>query len=138
MFKPTVAKTPDEYIRMIDEPRRSEVKELYDRICVIVPQFKPYIQSGMIGFGTYHYVYESGREGDWMRIGLASQKNYISLYICSMAKGKYIAEIYKPRLPRASIGKSCIRVKHTSDIDNEVLRDMLQDAVKAGGMGEKK
>lgn len=139
MFKPTAAKTPEEYIRMIDEPRRSEVKELYDFIRATVPKCAPYIESGMIGFGKYHYVYPSGREGDWMLIGLASQKNYISLYVCAVVDGgQYVAEKYKAKLSKASIGKSCIHVKHASDIDKKVLADILRDAVKAGGMGEKR
>ncbi len=137
MFKPTAAKTPEEYLELISEPRRSEVKELYVFIRATVPKLAPFIESGMIGFGKYHYVYPSGREGDWMLIGLASQKNYISLYVCAVADGgQYLAEKYKSKLSKASIGKSCIRIKHASDIDKKVLKDILHNAVKAGGMGQ--
>lgn len=135
MFKPITAKTPEEYIQGLEEPRRREIKALYDVIRKTVPKLTPYIEAGMLGFGKYHYKYPSGREGDWALIGLASQKNYISLYICATVDGKYLAEKYKARIPKASIGKSCIRIKHAVDIDLSVLKAILRDAQKAGGMG---
>ena len=137
MFKPIDAKTPEDYIAKIDEPRRSEIKELYDFIRKTVPKQTPYIEVGMLGFGKYHYKYASGREGDWALIGLASQKQYISLYICATVDGQYLAEKYKSRIPKASIGKSCIRIKHATDIDKDVLAEMLKEAVTAGVLGER-
>lgn len=136
MFKPLSAKTPEAYIEQIDEPRRSEVRELYDFIRKAVPALKPYIEVGMLGFGKYHYKYASGKEGDWALVGLASQKQHISLYVCATVNGQYLAEKYKDKLPKASIGKSCIRIKRASDIDKAVLGAILRDAVKAGGLGE--
>lgn len=136
MFKPTVAKTPEEYIAMIPEPRRQEIETLHALIQKTVPRLKPRILSGMIGYGTYHYRYASGREGDWSLIALASQKNYISVYVCAMEKDSYLAETYKDKLPKASIGKSCIRFKKLSDIDLSVLMEIIKKAEKLGGMGQ--
>jgi len=138
MFKPTLAKTPEEYLLAIDEPRRSEMRELYEFILKTAPDLKPHIMSGMIGYGTYHYKYASGKEGDWSLIALASQKNYISVYICSTENGNYIAEGYKEMLPKASIGKSCIRFKRLSDIDLEILAEIIKKAEKVGGAGQVK
>ncbi len=135
MFKPTSAKTPEEYIAMINEPRRSEIQKLHEFISKTVPQFKPYIQVGMIGYGNYHYKYASGKEGDWALIALASQKNYISVYVCSVIDGKYVAEMYKDKLPKANIGKSCIRFKKVEDIDLAVIAEIIKKAVVAGGVG---
>lgn len=128
MIKPTDAKTPEEYISQIDEPRRSQIRDLYELIHTLAPSLKPYIQSGMIGFGKYHYQYASGREGDWFMIGLASQKNYISVYVCATINNKYLAEDYKDKLPKASIGKSCIRFKNIADIDLEILSELIVKA----------
>lgn len=136
MFKPVKAKTPKEYIEAIDEPRRSDIQLLYDFIRKTAPTLTPYIEAGMIGFGKYHYKYPSGREGDWALIGLASQKQYISLYVCATVNGQYVAEKYKDKLPKANIGKSCIRVKRAADIDRAVLSAILREAAKAGGLGE--
>lgn len=130
MFKPTKAQTPEEYIEMIDEPRRSEIRALYDFIQKIIPDQKPQITAGMIGFGKYHYKSKSGREGDWSIICLASQKNYISVYACAADGKKYVAEKYKKELPKASIGRSCIRFKKVSDIDLKILEKIIKESVK--------
>jgi hypothetical protein len=136
MFKPTSAQSPDEYIAMIDEPRRQDIQTLHNLIQKTVPKLKPRILYGMIGYGTYHYRYASGREGDWSLIALASQKNYISVYVCCEQNGTYLAEEYKDKLPKASIGKSCIRFKALKDIDLSVLTEIIKKAEKIGGMGK--
>lgn len=131
MFKPTAAKTPEEYIDLISEPRKSEVKKLHDFIKKIVPNLKPQIMSGMIGYGSYHYKYASGREGEWSIVLLASQKNYISVYVCGVKDGKYVAEQHRKEFPKASIGKSCIRFKKVEDIDLDVLAEIIKESVKS-------
>jgi hypothetical protein len=130
MFKPTTAKTPEEYIAMIDEPRRSEIQLLHDLIQRTIPPQIPYIISGMIGYGSFHYKSKSGREGDWCIVALASQKNYISVYICASDGKEYVAEKYKDSFPKASIGRSCIRFKRTEDIDLDILKKVLIEGVK--------
>ena len=131
MFKSTDAKTPEEYIAKIEEPRRSQIQTLHDFISKTVPEQKPHIISGMIGYGSFHYKSKSGREGDWCVIALASQKNYISLYICASDGKQYVAEKYKDALPKANIGRSCIRLKKIEDIDLDVLKTVLIEGVKA-------
>jgi Domain of unknown function (DU1801) len=122
------AKTPKEYIAKLAEPRKSEIAELDAFIRKTAPALKPFILAGMLAYGPYHYVYESGREGDWFIVGLSSRANYISLYVCAVADGKYLAESYKKRLPKTSIGKSCVRFKKLSDIDLKVVAEMLKEA----------
>ncbi len=136
MFKPTSAKTPEEYIAAISEPRRHEVEMIHELIQKTAPTLTPHILSGMIGYGTYHYRYASGKEGDWSLIALASQKNYISVYICALENEKYIAETFKDKLPKARIGKSCIRFTSVQESDLSVLSDIIKKAVKVGGAGE--
>lgn len=130
MFKTTPVKTPNQYIALLNEPRRSQIRQLHQLIRKTVPRLKPFIISGMIGYGKYHYTYASGREGDWALVALASQKNYISLYICKVVKGRYIPESYKEQLPKASIGKSCVRFKKIEDIDLTVIKTMLRQVVR--------
>ncbi len=138
MFKTTSALSPEEYIAAISEPRRQDVEKIHELILKTVPTFKPRILSGMIGYGTYHYRYASGKEGDWSLIALANQKNYLSVYICSIENGKYIAEEYKDKLPKASVGKSCIRFKTLKDIDLSILMEIIKKAEKIGGAGQTK
>jgi hypothetical protein len=135
MFKVTDAKNPQEYIAKIDEPRKSEIQKLHDLIREYAPKLEPFMISGMIGYGKYHYKYPSGREGDWCTIALASQKNYISVYVCVMNGEQYLAERYKSELPKASIGKSCIRFKKTVDIDLEILKEIIKKSASLPPMG---
>jgi uncharacterized protein YdhG (YjbR/CyaY superfamily) len=130
MFKPTDAKTPEEYISKIDEPRRSEIQKLHEFIQKTVPDLKPYIIYGMIGYGTYHYKYKSGREGDWCIIALASQKNYISVYVCSVDGDEYVAEKNKNKLGKVSVGKSCIRFKKIEDVNMKELVRVIKVGAK--------
>ena len=122
------AKTPAQYLAALDEPRKSELKILHALIRKSAAGLKPCIRSGMLGYGPYHYVYASGREGDSARIGLASQKNYISLYVSCTPDGKYLAESYARKLPRASIGKSCIRFRSLRDVDLDVIEELIRKA----------
>lgn len=129
MFKSTSAKIPEEYIAMLVEPRKSDIQKIHDFIRKTVPELKPYIISGMIGYGTYHYKGKSGREGEgeWCIVALASQKNYISVYVCATDGKEYVAEKHKQDLAPASVGKSCIRYKKIEDINWDALKKVIQE-----------
>jgi hypothetical protein len=133
MFKSTAAKTPEEYIKLIDdEQRRKDIESLHKMILDIAPALKPHIMSGMLAYGSYSYKYSSGAEGQWSLISLASQKNYISLYICALDNnGKYLAEAYRNSLPKANIGKSCVRFKKLHDVELDTIKDLIKTASKA-------
>lgn len=126
------ASTPSEYLDAIEEPRRTDVRKLYDLVRETLPDQAPQMHSGMIGFGVRKYRYASGRETEWFLVGIASQKNYISLYVCAADGESYVAEGYRERLPKASIGKSCVRFKRLSDVDEDALREMLKEAERTG------
>jgi hypothetical protein len=127
------AATHDEYIERLAEPRRSEVRALHELIRRSVPQLEPTMEFGMLGYGKFHYKYPSGREGEWMLVAVASNKNYISLYVTPAAPdGGYLAERYKEQLPKGSIGKSCIRFKRLGDVDQDVLERLLRRVAELG------
>ncbi|MEU0515688.1 DUF1801 domain-containing protein [Amycolatopsis sp. NPDC006125] len=118
--------TPDSYIDALDEPRRSDIRALHELIRDTVPELAPTTAFGMLGYGPYHYRYASGREGDSTVIALKSNKNYISLYVSAVVGGRYLAESYADALPKASIGKSCIRFKRLADLDTGVLAEIFR------------
>ena len=133
MFAPTKAKTPDDYIEMISDPtRKDQIKTLHEFIKKTIPDEKPHIMSGMIGYGTFHYKSKSGREGDWAIVALSSRKNYISIYICAADGKQYVAEKYKQSLGKVNIGKSCITFKKVEDIDLSVLKKAILEGMKTG------
>lgn len=134
MFKTNDAATPEEYLDSLDEPRRKHIQQMHEFIQATVPDLKPYMQAGMIGYGSHHYRYASGREGDWMIIGLSGRKDYISLYICAaMENGNSLPERYKELLPLANIGKSCVRFKKPDDIDLDVLGELIREGARILG-----
>jgi hypothetical protein len=122
--------TPEEYIASLKEPRRSEVEQVDRLIRETLPDLEHHICSGMIGYGSYRYRYASGREGVTFRIGLASQKAHLSVYCNAADEHGYVAERYRDRLPSASIGRSCVRFKAVSDLDEGAFCDLLREAAE--------
>jgi hypothetical protein len=61
-----------------------------------------------------------------------THEQYISLYCCAADEGGYVAEQFKERLPKANIGKSCVRFKRLSDLDETALRDLIRKCAQAG------
>lgn len=130
----SLAKTPTEYIASLEEPRKTEIRALHRLIRRAAPSLEPVMLHGMLGYGPFHYRYASGREGDTTTLALAAQKRYISLYVtCSDPSGAYLAESYRDQLPKADIGKSCIRFKRLDDIDLEVITELAARAAEFGG-----
>ena len=122
--------TPAEYIAALAEPRKSDIAALDALIRKAAPKLKPFILSGMLAYGTFYYRYASGRGGDWAKICLASNASYISLYVIGGNRHGYLAEQYKAALPKASIGKSCVRFKRVSDVDTSVLKKLIREGAK--------
>jgi hypothetical protein len=88
----------------------------------------------MLGYGTSKYVNYKKDTIDWPVIALASQKNYMSLYVCCITDGVYLAEKSKHELGKVSVGKSCIRFKKLSDLHLPAVEKLLKDAAKNPGL----
>jgi hypothetical protein len=126
------AATPEQYIDELEEPRRSEIAKLDALIRRTVPKLKRFVHSGMLAYGPMHYEYASGRKGDWFKIGVASNARYISLYACAADGRGYVAERYKEALPKAKIGKSCVRFNKLAELDVKALARLLKEVEKTG------
>jgi hypothetical protein len=83
--------------------------------------------SAIIGFGTYHYVYESGREGDTVVIGFSPRKQNISIYLMG---GLNHVEDELSKLGKHKTGKGCLYIKSLSDVDVKVLEKVFAKAFK--------
>lgn len=118
--------TPEAYIEALDEPRRSQIEELDALIRANAPKLERFVLSGMLAYGRYHYRGRSGREGDWFRIGLANNKASISLHVMAAEGDGYLAESYADRLPKADIGRSCVRFQKLEDVDVRVLKELIR------------
>lgn len=78
--------------------------------------------TSIVGFGTYHYRYDSGREGDFLRIGFSPRKQNMSLYLYASQK---VLQEEGHALGKYSTGKSCLYIKKLEDVDLEVLARIL-------------
>ncbi len=121
--------TPAQYIAKLKEPRTSDIAAL-DKLIRKATRLKPFIQAGMLAYGHCRLKYAGGREADWFLIGLASNASYISLYVsASDAKGP-VADRYKKALPKANIGKCCVRFKRLNDLDTAALSKLLAEGAQ--------
>ena len=81
----------------------------------------------IIGFGSYHYRYESGREGDAPLAGFSPRKNAITLYFEASFEGR---DTLLARLGKFTTSKVCVYVKRLSDIDTNVLLQLIKASMK--------
>jgi hypothetical protein len=81
----------------------------------------------IIGFGSYHYKYESGREGDWFVTGFSPRKQNLTIYIMS---GFDEYDNLMSRLGKYKTGKSCLYIKKIDDVDQDVLQELVKKSVE--------
>jgi len=111
-------------IGAIDNQNRQRDARALDALFRKVTGWQPRLWSGrMIGYGRYHYRYESGREGDCLATGFAVQKSKFSIYI--MPGYNDFAEI-TARLGKHKRGKACLYVNKLADIDQDALADLIR------------
>jgi len=124
--------TPKQLIDAIEnESRRKDIRTLYSQITKAVPHLKPYVSGKGIGFGTYRYQYASGRKGEAAVIGLASNAQYISVYVNGWVGKKTVTEKNARRLGKVDVGKICIRFKRVSDVELDVLVETVRAGAEA-------
>jgi len=111
-----------------EETRRADAKTLI-KVFQKVTGEKPKLWGpSIIGFGTYHYRYESGREGDTVLAGFSPRKPACVLYGLAGVDG---AEALLKKLGKHTQGKGCVYIKKLADVDLGVLEQMIDQAVKA-------
>ena len=124
----TNASVEDYFKAIKNEKRRKDCQELATLMSMATGYPPRMWGSSIVGFGSYHYRYESGREGDSCIVGFSSRKGDISLYGLMTA-----ADIdgQLARLGRFKTGKSCIYVKSLGDVDLKVLTKIVAGAAVA-------
>jgi hypothetical protein len=83
--------------------------------------------SSIVGFGDYHYKYESGRENDWFQVGFSPRKQNLTLYLMG---GFNRHEELLGKLGKHTTGKGCLYIKKLEDVDTKVLKKLVRDSVK--------
>ena len=115
------------YIEGLTDPtRRSEARELVE-IMKRASGEKPRLWGpSIVGFGSYHYKYDSGREGDMPLISFSPRKAAVVLY-SMLAHGEAKAVLAK--LGKHTTGKGCLYIKKLADVDKTVLETLITNAV---------
>ena len=112
-----------DYIAAIKpDTRRADIQTINDMMADITGWEPKMWGASIVGFGEYHYKYESGREGDALRVGYSSRTKAISIYIMP---GYQDFDDELSRLGKHNKGKSCLYIKRLSDVDQGVLKEML-------------
>ncbi|RPI31712.1 MAG: DUF1801 domain-containing protein [Actinomycetota bacterium] len=110
-----------------DEARREDCRTLLALMRRVTGAEPEMWGPSIIGFGTYHYVYASGREGDWFLTGFSPRKRDLTLYIMA---GFSAYDDLLARLGPHKTGKSCLYVKRLGDLDLEALEALVVASVK--------
>lgn len=119
--------SPQRYVAALENTgRRADAERLMDLFADWVGAPAKMWGSSIIGFGRYHYTYESGREGDAPLAGFAPRKNELVVYLV----GRIEDQTDKlSRLGPHKMGKACLYVKRLEQIDEKVLRALVLDSV---------
>ncbi|MEM8961911.1 MAG: DUF1801 domain-containing protein [Acidobacteriota bacterium] len=108
------------------DTRRADALVLRDVMAEITGEEPTMWGKTIVGFGSYHYVYESGREGDWFLTGFSPRKKSMTLYIMS-GFGGFDEKL--GRLGKHKTGKSCLYVNKLADVDMDVLKELIESSV---------
>jgi hypothetical protein len=109
-----------------DEKKRADAYIILDIMREITGDEPKMWGDSIIGFGTFHYRYASGQEGDWMQTGFSPRKQNLTIYLLSGIKGfsSQLADLGKH-----STGKSCLYIRRLDDIKLDVLREIIKQSV---------
>lgn len=119
----------DAYIEAIADPARQADCRALVRLMQSITGERPVMWGGsIVGFGSYHYKYDSGREGDACATGFSSRRSDISIYLTASFPGQ---EELLARLGKHKMGKACLSVRRLSDVDVGVLKQLVAGSVSA-------
>ncbi len=109
-----------------DERKRRDSYALLEMMREISGEEPQMYGASIIGFGRSHYKYDSGREGDMPMVGFSPRKQNLSLYLLTGFDdyGEMLG-----RLGKHKLGKSCLYINKLTDVDQDVLRELIRQTV---------
>ena len=132
-----VSETPDQYLADQPSPLREQLTELDRVISGTMSGLERVLWRGVfwggteqaiIGYGDYRTTNSRGKEVEWFLVGLAVQKNYLSIYITADEDGQHLSKKYGATLGKVKVGASSIGFAAVEDIDLEALTTLLAKA----------
>ena len=113
-----------DFLQSVDHPVRRADGIALDQMFRQITGWQPQMWGpSIIGYGQYHYTYDSGREGDFLATGFSPRKANLSVYIMP---GYTDFSAILARLGKHKIGKSCLYINKLSDIDMDVLTELVR------------
>ena len=109
-----------------NETRRADAKKVAALMEEVTGEKPKMWGESIVGYGSYHYKYASGREGDWFVAGFSPRKASLTLYIMSGFAGY---EGLMKKLGKHKTGKSCLYINRIDDVDTKVLRRLVKESV---------
>lgn len=113
-----------DFINQIEHDRKRKEAFLLLEIFEEITQCKAEMWGdSIIGFGSYHYQYESGRSGEWMLTGFSPRKQNFSIYVMS---GVQSFDSILPQLGKHKSSKACLYINKLEDVDLSVLKEIIK------------
>jgi len=125
--KPTSV-NPAKFVAGIkNERRRADAQALLAMMTRVTGEAPRMWGSAIVGFGSYHYTYATGREGDWCITGFSPRKESMTVYILP---GLHLQQAHLKKLGKVTTGKSCIYIRNLEDVHMPTLEKMVKQAGK--------
>jgi len=115
------------FVAALDDQKKKDSRTVIDLMKAATGESPKMWGPNIIGFGTRHFKYESGREGDFLKIGFSPRKPTLVLYGLNISKQTKLLD----KLGKHKTGKGCLYIKKLEDVDVEVLKKMIAYAVKS-------
>lgn len=121
--KATLASVADYLNAITDDARRADCVALSQLMTAATGEPAVMWGAAIVGFGSYHYKYDSGHEGDCCATGFSSRKGDISIYLTAavLEQEELIA-----KLGKFKVGKGCLYIRRLSDVDQETLGALIR------------
>ncbi|MBD5782029.1 DUF1801 domain-containing protein [Pelagicoccus sp. NFK12] len=113
---------------IVDPQKRKDTKTICQWMKTASREKPAMWGDAIIGYGSYHYRYASGREGDWFRIGVSPRKQYLSVYLLAGFENQ---QDLLAKLGKHKTGSCCLNIKRLSDVDETVLQELINRAAQA-------
>lgn len=134
------------YINSLPEPKRTEIETLHKRILQLLPTCKLWFLDGKdeigkvvsnpnIGYGFQTLKNATGKTKDFYQVGISGNTIGISVYIMGIDDKKYLPDTYGKTIGKASVTGYCIKFKTLTDINIDILEEVIQDGVEKTSIG---
>ena len=125
--QPTLASVEGFLATVDDDAKRADASVLAALMAEVTGLQGRMWGSSIVGFGTYHYRYASGREGDFFQTGFSPRKRALTVYVMP---GFAEHQALLARLGKHTTGKSCLHIRRLADVDIDVLREIIVRSVR--------